>query len=170
MKLEKRGDFTPEEPASTPSAGAEKKSKKPVIIYIMIMFIVAFLLMALSFFMHQRTNTEALGELQESVTTIQQVQADQEKIIALQEELSEAQEQLETQAADAESAGKVTEALLHLYYLELHYDLQQFDACKADLREMEEEGLVDFLPENDKADLPAPAQRYQPLKEAVAAK
>ena len=55
MKFEKRsGDAETPAPApeDTPSTG-----KKPVVIYIMILFIVAFLLMALSFLMHQRSNS-----------------------------------------------------------------------------------------------------------------
>ena len=80
MKLEKRsdgqGEPNPDRQPETAPTG-----KKPVVVYIMILFIAAFLLMALSFFMHQRSNTEALGELQHSVTAMQEVQATQEKIL-----------------------------------------------------------------------------------------
>ena len=72
MKFEKRtdGEQTPSSPQEDkPSAG-----RKPVVIYIMILFIVAFLLMALSFVMHQRSNTEVLGELQDSVSAMQEIQ------------------------------------------------------------------------------------------------
>ena len=72
-------------PASPPDRPA--KGNKPVVVYIMILFIAAFLLMALSFFMHQRSNTEALGELQNSVNAMQEIQISQERIIELQEEL-----------------------------------------------------------------------------------
>ena len=54
------------------------RKDKPVITYIMILFIAAFLLMALSFLMHQRSNTEALGQLQSSMTAMQEIQATQE--------------------------------------------------------------------------------------------
>ena len=84
MKLEKRSSGEAEETPiqETPSG------KKPVVVYIMILFIAAFLLMALSFFMHQRSNTEALGELQDSVSAMQEIQNTQDKVIQLQEELS----------------------------------------------------------------------------------
>ena len=69
MKLEKRsdgqGEPNPDRQPETAPTG-----KKPVVVYIMILFIAAFLLMALSFFMHQRSNTEALGELQHSVSAM----------------------------------------------------------------------------------------------------
>ena len=81
MKLEKRSSGEAEEaPVQEPSS-----RKKPVVVYIMILFIVAFLLMALSFFMHQRSNTQALGELQHSVSALQEVQATQDKNIQLQD-------------------------------------------------------------------------------------
>ena len=60
MKFEKRADGGEVTPASseTPETG-----KKPVIIYILILFLAAFLLMFLSMLSHQRSNTEALGQL-----------------------------------------------------------------------------------------------------------
>ena len=86
MKFEKRsgdGETPAPAPEDTPSTG-----KKPVVIYIMILFIVAFLLMALSFLMHQRSNSEVLGELQDSVTAMQEVQATQDALLALIAELN----------------------------------------------------------------------------------
>ena len=71
MKFEKRADGGEVTPASseTPETG-----KKPVIIYILILFLAAFLLMFLSMLSHQRSNTEALGQLQNSVSAIQEIQ------------------------------------------------------------------------------------------------
>ena len=76
MKFEKRSGDEAETPSSAPEE-TPSTGKKPVVIYIMILFIVAFLLMALSFLMHQRSNSEVLGELQDSVTAMQEVQATQ---------------------------------------------------------------------------------------------
>ena len=66
MKFEKRTDG--EQIPSSPQEDKPSAGRKPVVIYIMILFIVAFLLMALSFVMHQRSNSEVLGELQNSVS------------------------------------------------------------------------------------------------------
>ena len=55
------------------------RSGKPVLIYIMILFIAAFLLMALSMLMHQRTTSEGIGELQHSFSAMADMQAHQEK-------------------------------------------------------------------------------------------
>ncbi|MCI8848217.1 MAG: DUF3365 domain-containing protein [Oscillibacter sp.] len=89
MKFEKRsgGGELPQEP--------EVKDRKPVVVYIMILFIAAFLLMALSFFMHQRSNTEALGQLQSSVSAMQEAQETQEHVMQLQKELAKANETIE---------------------------------------------------------------------------
>ncbi len=117
MKLEKRCEG---QPSAVPEE-APSKGKKPVLIYIMILFIAAFLMMALSFAAHQRSNTEALGELQNSVSAMQEVQATQEQIILLQTELADVRkeaEELEDAAADAQ---KQIDALLALYSLQQHY-------------------------------------------------
>ena len=143
MKLEKRSAGAPaQEPASqeqAPSGG----NKKPVIVYIMILFIVAFLLMALSFLMHQRSNTEALGKLQSSVSAMQEVQAVQDKVIQLQEELDDAKDQvddLEKQLQEQEDAAgnqrKVTDAILALYTLQQQFSAGNYDACLATMQRM----------------------------------
>ena len=80
MKFEKRSGDEAETPSSAPEE-TPSTGKKPVVIYIMILFIVAFLLMALSFLIHQRSNSEVLGELQDSVTAMQEVQATQDALL-----------------------------------------------------------------------------------------
>ena len=73
-----------------------RRSGKPVLIYIMILFIAAFLLMALSFAMHQRSNQQAMGELESSfMATMKDMQADQDKLLVLQDKLSDTENQLQ---------------------------------------------------------------------------
>ncbi|MFR3923355.1 MAG: hypothetical protein ACLTYN_16760 [Dysosmobacter welbionis] len=79
-------------------------------VYIMILFIAAFLLMALSFFMHQRSNSEVLGELQNSVTTMHEVQREQEKIMELQEELASMPEELTALQEEADQQQSAAQA------------------------------------------------------------
>ena len=124
MKFEKRSGDEAETPSSAPEE-TPSTGKKPVVIYIMILFIVAFLLMALSFLMHQRSNSEVLGELQDSVTAMQEVQATQDALLDLQNQLDEAQTTIdalessaeETDAALAE-AQRENQALLALYTIQ----------------------------------------------------
>ncbi len=180
MKFEKRGDVSQETPNSAPEA-AEKTgsshSKKPVIIYIMIMFIVAFLLMALSFIMHQRSNTEVLGQLQDSVNAMQTVQETQEKIISLQDQLSKSEDQvdkltedMENLQEDLDTTAKVNEALMSLYALQQQYANQDYESCKAIITRMEEETLVEALPQDSMHGATAPYERYAELKDAVQSK
>lgn len=180
MKLEKRsgGD------GDIPPIQEDKPAKsKPVVVYIMILFIAAFLLMALSFLMHQRSNSEALGELQNSVSAMQEVQASQERVIGLQEELAEVKSQLDEAVTRAETAEEQaaanlverdmferrSEALLALYQLQQHYSARELDACQELIRQFEA-GLADSLPQEDDSGVTPPAERYQELKEAVEAK
>ena len=178
MNLEKRTNG--EEPAA-PAPKEESRSKKPVVMYIMILFIAAFLLMALSFLMHQRSNTEALGKLQNSVTAMQEVQSLQDRIIELQEELSDMEDTLASKEADLEkaqadakkqqdtylsdlsAAEKETAAMLELYTLQQQFSAGDYDACMQTMQFMERQGLISLLPTEDDTVTP-PAQRYEQLK------
>ena len=178
MEFEKRGA------AGIPAPQEEKTSQggnKPVVVYIMILFIAAFLLMALSFFMHQRSNTEALGELQNSVSTMQEVQATQEKIIDLQDKLAVAEDELDRaneklekvqQERDAQEKAlrQEQDALLALYALQQNYLNQNLDACVKTIEDAESAGLPAKLSTISKAGVTSPAVRWQQLKEAVEAK
>ena len=178
MKFEKR------DAAGTPEPQEEKNSQdgnKPVVVYIMILFIAAFLLMALSFFMHQRSNTEALGELQNSVSTMQEVQATQEKIIDLQDKLAVAEDELDRaneklekvqQERDVQekSLRQEQDALLALYALQQNYLNQNLDACVKTIEDAESAGLPAKLSAISEVGVTSPAVRWQQLKEAVEAK
>lgn len=180
MKLEKRSS---EDVAQPQEADKQSTGKKPVVIYIMILFIAAFLLMALSFLMHQRSNSEALGRLQNSVSAMQEVQATQERIIALQEELAQAEKELDDQRASYEKelqtasqetndSREVTEALTCLYCLQQEYSARDYESCQDIIQQMEEKNYPTLLPGKVSvgSDITPPSDRYQELKEAVETK
>lgn len=170
MKLEKRSSGEAEEqPIQEQPSG-----KKPVVVYIMILFIVAFLLMALSFFMHQRSNTEALGELQHSVSAMQEIQNTQDKVIQLQEEVSDLEDQiddlekqLEKSQEQITKAQQDTEAMTALYILQQQYAAANYNGCRQTMQRMEDDDLVELLSKDQIDGVTSPAQRYQQLKEAV---
>ena len=149
--------------------------------YILILFIVAFLLMAMSFAMHQRSNTEAMTQLQSSVNAIQETQQTQEKIIEVQDALRKKEEELESleQSAAEERAAqqqqidaqqRQIDALTNLYSLQQSYSARDFDACKAILQTMESSGQQAVLAQiTAQSGVTPPAQRYLQLKEAVEA-
>ena len=173
MKFEKRTDG--EQIPSSPQEDKPSAGRKPVVIYIMILFIVAFLLMALSFVMHQRSNTEVLGELQDSVSAMQEVQGTQEKIIELQEEVGQVQEDqqdlketeqdLQQELDDAQAREQ---ALLGLYTLQQQYAAGDLEACRATIGEMESAGYDRLLSnEAPEEGVTSPAQRFEELRQAV---
>ena len=193
MKIEKRtAGFTEEELEEQALAGEEAEAsrqpaeapagrKKPVLTYILILFIVAFLLMAMSFAMHQRSNTEAMTQLQSSVNAIQETQQTQEKIIEVQDALRKKEEELEDlQKASAEereaqqqqidAQQRQIDALTNLYSLQQAYSARDFDACKAILQTMESSGQQAVLAQiTAQSGVTPPAQRYLQLKEAIEA-
>lgn len=173
MKLVKRSDGGPVEPAEDTAP----KGKKPVVVYIMVLFIAAFLLMAWSFASHQKSNTEALGRLQNSVTAMQEVQELQDQIIALQKEQAETQKQLEdlegqlsAQNSAAETLEKQRDAMERLYTLQQHYSAMDYDVCREIIDEFERGGWADQLPQLSDGSVTRPKERYQQLKEAVEAR
>lgn len=178
MKLKKRSSGEPEPNAQeTPQASKDSGGKKPVIVYIMVLFIVAFVMMAVSFMMHQRSNTEVIGKLQDSVTALQQVQAVQDENIQLREKLDSAQETantLQQQLSDAnnttKSAQSQADAMLALYTLQQLYSAKNYDACKSTISSMEKGGLDKLLPAEMDSGVTSPAQRYLQLREAVESK
>lgn len=173
MKLQKRSAGA-EDAAPAPETSPNGRKNKPVIVYIMILFIVAFLLMALSFLMHQRSNEEVIGTLQSSVTTLQELQESQDKNVQLQSQLDDAnkkaeelQSQLDELNTAKSQADENTAALLALYTLQQQYAAGDRDACKQTIQAMEDAGHPDLLSKDAIGNVVSPSQRYQQLKEAV---
>ena len=153
MKFEKRSGDEAETPSSAPEE-TPSTGKKPVVIYIMILFIVAFLLMALSFLMHQRSNSEVLGELQDSVTAMQEVQATQDALLDLQNQLDEAQTTIDALE----------------YTIQQQYSAGDLAGCQASIDAFEASEYRDALPETAEEGVTPPSQRYAQLKEAAEAR
>ena len=166
MKFEKRSGDEAETPSSAPEE-TPSTGKKPVVIYIMILFIVAFLLMALSFLMHQRSNSEVIGELQDSVTAMQEVQATQDALLDLQNQLDEAQTTIDAALAEAQ---RENQALLALYTIQQQYSAGDLAGCQASIDAFEASEYRDALPETAEEGVTPPSQRYAQLKEAAEAR
>ena len=166
---------------------------KPVVVYIVILFIAAFLLMALSSLMHQRDNSQALDELQSSVSAIQQIQDSQVMIIDLQEELAQTKKDLDTLETQHKSEldtaqqqidqqKQKLDAMTNLYFLEHAFQVEDYDSCQRIIQAMETNGQVDALLVEGAAEgspseglvFPSfwnqPRHRFDHIKEAVEAK
>lgn len=174
MNLKRRDSASPEEKEPSKQSGG----RKPVIVYIFVLFAVAFLLMIWSLFSHQRSNTEALGQLQTSVSAMQEVQALQEQVIRLQQEqLEQEQEAAETAAAAQEKSAAANDklaALTNLYLLEHAYQSEDYDSCRQLIDHMEREDQPALLTIDDSLEgvvfpsfYNAPRIVYDNIKEAV---
>ena len=172
---------------------AAQHRSKPVLVYITVLFMVAFLMMGLSFASQRRSNEEAIGDLETSVhTTLKDLQAQQAQLPELQEEIVDLKKQLaESQqtnekisaalgdaarmvqeAADAqEAAEKRLHAMEQFYVLQQWYLSGDQDACREQIEAMEETGLADLLPAepypHDNGTAPAPFSQFMEIKEAV---
>lgn len=167
-------------PASSPqeSSITRPEGKKPVIIYILILFIVAFLLMALSLLVHQRDNTEALGQLRDSVTAMQTAQNTREELIAVQKELVETQKSMEALErelhdlrTELDQSEKTNQAYASLLCLQQLYDSGDYEACRAKIEQMESNGYGALLPvsagDDRYPDSPSPGRQYELLKQST---
>ena len=146
----------------------------------MILFIAAFLLMALSFAMSQRSHREAIGKLETSFhATVEEIQSTQEQILALEKELNTAKDQLEhaeslleDTSSELEGIQKEQDAMQTLYLLEQKYAVGLYQECVTIAEQMESNGLLSSLshvPVSSETGgtVTAPYTRYQQLKEAA---
>lgn len=160
-----------------------RPSQKPVVVYIMILFIAAFLLMALSLAMNQRSHREAIGKLETSFNaTVEEIQSTQEQILALEKELDAAKDQLETTesllkdtSSELNTIQKERDAMQALYLLQQKYSAGLYEECVSIADQMDANGLVSALspiPVSSETGgvVTAPYTRYQQLKEAAQAK
>ena len=187
--LERRSD-TGEPVSPPPEKNTGSGGKKPVIVYILVLFAVAFLLMIWSLISHQRSNTEAIGRLQGSVSAMQEVQELQEQVIQLQKELAEVKEQLELEQEAAETAAAAARdeagallaerdsleaqvaALTALYRLQQLYAARDLESCEAEIGALGSGSLLDSLDAVSRErewSVTPPSERYLELKEAVRA-
>ena len=167
MKLEKRSsgsDVTPDLP--------EEKGKHPVVVYIVVLFLAAFLLMAMSLVMQHRS--KAMGRLEDSVSALQETQRVQDENLQLQKEIQDLTEELaqaQSDLAESESQlaeqGQTLQALNLLYELQQEFSARNYEACEKTIAALESDGLKDTLSQEAREGLTSPAQRYQQLKDAV---
>jgi len=102
LKLEKRSAEVQQTP-QTAETTCTRKERSHILVYILILFIAAFLLMALSFLSHQRSNEQVLGQLRTNVSNLEMLQD------AL-EENTRLQDQIDIQKSRLEELEKALEA------------------------------------------------------------
>ncbi|MEG1683441.1 MAG: hypothetical protein RR092_04875 [Oscillospiraceae bacterium] len=176
MKLEKRsegGDPVLEDADETKTPGISHQ--KPVFIYIVILFTVAFALILLSFFMHQRSNEQVLGEMKTNLNALGELQEALDENVALQKQLTDTEKQaaamendLKRAQAETKKAQDEARALRLLYTAGQQYAAGDKDDARATLALLDSEGLTATLPTDSKDGVVSPMERFGQLKDALA--
>ena len=152
----------------------KNRNTKPVVTYILILFSVAFLLMTFSFLAHQRSNTEVMGELKDSLSSLADVQSSQDIIMAQQttihdqeKELESLQEKLKDLESDKLQDSNILNAMNMLHQLEMQYQQSDYEACLNTMQFMEDTKLLPYLPDKTSDEVSSPAMRFEQIKEVV---
>lgn len=90
---------------------ARPGSKRSVLTYMTILFVAAFVMLLLAYFMQHRSNTEAIDGLKDSVSAIQNAQEVYEENSTLKEQIKQLEDQIQTQQNEI-SALERSNALL----------------------------------------------------------
>lgn len=184
---------TPEhkhEEESVPLQHAAEHEKPPrarrqsVLLYLVILFAAAFVLMAWSFLMQQRSSNQTIQDLRESVTAMQSAGDIREENAALKEQVADLEAQLEE--AQRELAGmqetlddltvreeKLIQAMDLFWQIDEAYVRGRYSLCRELIGRMEDlstgSALKEYLPTESTTDNDrfSPADRYQEIYDAV---
>ena len=168
-------------PAYIPPATREKRQRS-VVHYIAILFAAAFLLMMMAYLMDQRQN-EAMNDLNQSLSGLQESLSDQSSLQDIYEDnmeliqqvgqleeqvkqLEENNQELSSQLSDQE---KASQSMDWFWQIDEAYVLGRYSLCRSLIQELEDAGLVDYLPKESVTDNGrfSPSGRYQEIYEAL---
>ncbi|MCI8537125.1 MAG: hypothetical protein HFF18_00455 [Oscillospiraceae bacterium] len=158
-------DITPEEPQTPRSAPRKRthKRKAPVFTYLIVLFLAAFLLLAMSYFMQQRKlegMDASLAGLKDSVSAMQTVEAMQEDNSKLRAQVAELEEQLKTMTTErndlsssleeafkeVNEAQNETIALEWLLQIQAYYEQKYYRYARPLIQRFNAYGLQEYLP------------------------
>ena len=163
--MKKRGDAAEFFPHPVPQQNAP--AHKPVVKYLVILFVIAVALILASFAMNQHSNAKVLQELQGQVETLQQLQTTEEKYREAMTENESLKQQIDALTTKNEESAKVQQALELVWQLERLYTSEKHDECRSVLKELKKDDLYLLLPpdtsdeekEDPALELPAAAFR-----------
>lgn len=176
---------SPEEQAVQPRpAPRPRRSKRrtSVYSYVLILFVAAFFLLALSYFMQQRTMAESLDGLKESVSAMEkaetlqtenmtlkeQVEALEAEKAALNAENARLTQERDAALAAAEAQSRTAEAMDWFWQINEAYARNRNQTARRLIEQMDD-ALVDFLPQESATDTDrfSPRDRYQEIYDAL---
>jgi cell division protein FtsB len=150
--------------------------------YITILFITAFLLLLMSYFMQQRSNEEVISGLKESVSAMQSLenlQAEKDELAAQVKSLQEqnallkdtSQKQSDTLSTTADALSlkeKEVQATEWLRQIQTLYAMDYYKAARKLITEFQKTELPSFLPtESAVPDKASPAEDYAKILDAL---
>lgn len=178
---EKPEDQPEKPPAYIPPATREKRQRS-VVHYIAILFAAAFLLMLMTYLMDERQN-EAMDNLNQSLSGLQESLSDQNSLqdiyednMALVQQVGQLEEQINQLTQENQSLSeqltaqeKAAQAMDWFWQIDEAYVLGRYSLCRSLIQELEDAGLVSFLPQESITDNGrfSPAGRYQEIYEAL---
>ncbi len=158
---------------TSPKQPTPKKDRPHLLSYLVILFSAAFLLLLLSYFMQQRhSDQQVIDGLQQNMSAMQTAQNVIERNKALMDEnlsLRSSNERLEDQVQSAAAKDELQEktilALDYLWRIEREYFQGRYSSARALIREFEQAGLEDHLPEEaiSDPDYRTPTQQYKSI-------
>ena len=168
-------------PAYVPPATREKRQRS-VVHYIAILFAAAFLLMLMAYLMDQRQN-EAMNDLNQSITGLQDSITDQnslqdiyednmqliQQVGQLEEQVKQLEEDKQSLTSQLSDQEKASQAMDWFWQIDEAYVLGRYSLCRSLIQELEDAGLVDYLPKESVTDNGrfSPSGRYQEIYEAL---
>ena len=157
------------QPSSTPdkqSAAPKRVSRSHLLPYLIMLFLVAFLLLLMSYFMQQRrADQQVIEGLQQNSSALQITRSLQETNQALRDQLAAAQAETEALTAKAENSEKTTLALDWLWRIQREFFRGRYSSARSLIREFESDGLKAYLPTVPLVDpdYRSPAEQYEAL-------
>lgn len=162
------------------AAEHEKPHKKPsVLMYLVILFAAAFLLMAWSYFMQQRVSSQTIEGLKESVSAMQsvdtlqkantelkaQVEALTAQVEALQKQADTLTEQNGALQAQTQQQERSAQAMDWFWRIQREVSRGRYASARALAEDFKATGLDAALPTDHPADPdgPSPAEQYQEI-------
>ena len=181
-------------PAYVPPATREKRQRS-VVHYIAILFAAAFLLMLMAYLMDQRQN-QAMNDLNQSLTGLQDSITDQsslqdiyednmqliqqvgqlednmqliQQVGQLEEQVKQLEEDKQSLTSQLSDQEKASQAMDWFWQIDEAYVLGRYSLCRELIQEIQDAGLVDYLPKESITDNGrfSPSGRYQEIYEAL---
>lgn len=162
--------FDPEEaPPAEPPRRQRRKHQKSVIEYIAVLFIAAFILLAVTFIMERRNSAQAINNLKESVSAMQTVDDLHAENTTLEKQVNDLKKENASLKDGAEVQSRSLQAMDWFWQIDEAYTRGRYSQCRTLIQKMEDAGLISALPAESVTDTDrsSPAERLAEIQDKV---